>query len=92
MGPINFTMAISKVKALHPIELILKYVDDCNVVLILTTNSDMFKSKIEHSSAWAESFNLKLYHLKKTQELIIPKPGEGLGEKVQHWAWPGWVN
>ena len=69
MGPPNFMVAIARLKLLHSVNRLLKYADDCNMLIpasaIATTESEL-----DHIRSWASTCNLKL-NTSKSKEIII---------------------
>jgi len=77
LGPVDFIVAISKLKPRYSTNKIMKYADD-SYLLIPSTNSELITSEIDHVTTWADSCNLKLNH-SKIQEMIVWRPMRGLG-------------
>jgi len=76
-GPMNFITAITSLNAASPANRLLKYADDC-YLLIPSSNSASVTLELDHISRWAADCNLKL-NQKKTSEMIIHRPRVGLG-------------
>ena len=77
LGPVDFIVAISKLKPRHSTNKIIKYADD-SYILFPFTNSELITSEFDHVTTWADSCNLKLNH-SKIQEMIVRRPMRGLG-------------
>ena len=69
LGPANFITAISKLKAAHHGNRLMKYADD-TYLLVPSSNSATVANELDHVSQWAETCNLKL-NKKKIFEMVI---------------------
>ena len=72
LGPANFITTISKLKAAHPGNRLIKYADD-TYLLVPSSNTATVANELDHVSQWAETCNLKL-NKKKTFEMVIRRP------------------